>query len=47
MRRLVFALFCLITAPAAVAAPVCTALPDSDLKLHPLPADMVEQELAI
>lgn len=46
MRCLVFALLCLITAPAALAAPVCTALPDSDLKLSPLSADTVEQEIA-
>jgi hypothetical protein len=46
MRCLVVALLCLITAPAAVAAPICTALPDSDLKLSPLSADTVDQEIA-
>ena len=46
MRCLVFALLCLVTAPAALAAPVCTALPASDLKLSPLLVDMVDQEIA-
>ena len=45
MRCLVFALLCLITAPALAAAE-CTALPDSDFKLRPLSADTVDQETA-
>jgi hypothetical protein len=46
MRCLVFALLCLITAPAALAAPECTTLPASDFQLRPLSADTVDQETA-
>lgn len=46
MRGLVFVWLCLMTAPAALAAPECIGLPASDFQLRPLSVDTVDQETA-